>query len=100
MADQPMAGNANADADANPPDQPAKAANGEKQDCPGQLLPHPGPFHEGIEPVVGEPRFQPKFRWVFQHELAVQLPPGVAPKACPVTGVVVAYRLALRPVAK
>ena len=41
MADQPVAGHADADPDEDAPDQPAPAADDEEQDRPGQLLPHP-----------------------------------------------------------
>lgn len=100
MADEPMAGHADTDADAYSPDQPTPAADREKQHRPRQLLPHPGPLHESIEPVGGKPGLQPKFRRVSQHKPAMKLPPCVAPKARSMTGVVMTHRLALRPVAK
>ncbi len=35
---------------------------------------------EGVEAISGEPRFELECRRMFEHERAVQLPPGIAPK--------------------
>src|SRR6185312_7546264 len=54
----------------------------------------------GVEAVIGESWFELEDRRVFQHQRAMQLPPGIAPEAGAVAGVVVTRGLALRPVAE
>src|SRR5580704_896333 len=80
MADQPVAGYANTDANGNAPHNPAPAADGKEQHRPRQLLPHPGPFDNAIEWVVRQRPFRAKPWRPLQHQFAVQLPPGVVPE--------------------
>src|SRR6266849_2159075 len=100
MSDQPAAGDAHATANTDAPNHPAPAADDKKQHSPGNLLQHPGPLHEGIEPVVREPRLQPECRRMLQNQPAMQLPPCILPEPRPMAGIVVASRLSLRPVAE
>src|SRR5258708_5955484 len=88
MSDEPVACHAHADPDADAPDDPARAADCVKQDRPWKLLEHPGALDDGIEPVVCEPRLRPEQGRMRQDEPAMQLPPGVAPKARSVAGIV------------
>src|SRR6185312_10743653 len=80
MTDEPVAGDAYANAHANPPDQPTHAANGEKEHSPRQLLQHPGSLHQCIELVVCKPGLKLEYRRPRQRKFAVKLPPGVSPK--------------------
>src|SRR5215468_11900172 len=100
VPDQPVAGDTDADADANAPHDPVPAADCKEQHSPGKLLQHPGPFHERIEPVIRKAWLRPECRRVRQNEPAMQLPPGVAPESRPVAGIVMARGLALRPIAE
>jgi hypothetical protein len=77
--------------------QPPIAKNRTAQ---GNLLEHPGPLHEGVEPVVGKPRLKPECRRMGQNEPAMELPPCIAPEPRPVAGIVMARSLPLRPVAE
>src|SRR6185437_5357496 len=58
MPDKPMTGYANADTHADSPYQPGRAAQQVKQQCPGQLLHHPGAFEAAIETVLHQARLQ------------------------------------------
>jgi hypothetical protein len=95
-----MAGHRHADPRADAPQQPRPAAEREQQDGHGQLLQHPGPLEEAVEPVAGDARRDLDARRRGQHQPAVQVPGVVGPGAGAVGQVGVAGRLALAPVAQ
>ena len=100
VADQPMSGNADGDAHCDTPHQPRPAAQHEKQKRPRKLLHHPMAFEPRVEAIVRDAVFQNEGGWAIEHEVAVELVPGVAPEAATVAEVAVARGLALCPVAQ
>jgi hypothetical protein len=85
---------------AHAPDHPTPATEDEEEQCPRKLLRHPMALDPVIEAVARKPRLEFKAWRAVEDQFAMKLPPRVLPEAFTMTEIVVADRLALRPVAE
>jgi hypothetical protein len=95
VTDEPVPKHASRDAGASAPEHKAPAIKGEQDPRRRELLQHLRAFHKPVEVVARNSRLYLDRRLTFKPQLAVQLPPGVAPEAAAMAKVVMAVGQAL-----
>ena len=98
ISDEPVSEYTGRYARADAPEHEAPAATPIKDERPGQMLEHPGSFQKAVETVIQNSCLDPNLGWCVEHEFAIELPPGIAPRAAAMSEVFVAARQPLRKV--
>jgi hypothetical protein len=97
VTNEPVSVNRNRNARADTPKDVADAATSIESQCNWKLLGHPGFVEEAVNGVRANPA-QIEARSASKFQAAVKLPPRIAQNTAAVSEIIVAVRLALRPV--